>query len=99
MEGVDTSNPVLLLDHQPQNLDEAEKLGIDLQLSGHTHKGQFFPNNLITNRIFENDWGYLHKESLQVIVSSGFGTWGPPIRIGNKPEIVEILIRFSKPIQ
>ncbi|MEL7565402.1 MAG: metallophosphoesterase [Dehalobacterium sp.] len=95
IKGVDISDPVLLLDHQPQNLGEAERLGIDLQLSGHTHKGQFFPNNLITNRIFENDWGYLRKGSLQVIVSTGFGTWGPPIRIGNRPEIVEILIRFQ----
>lgn len=95
MEGVDLDNPVILLDHQPQGLAEAEKSGIDLQLSGHTHKGQFFPNNLITNKMFENDWGYLRKGSFQLIVSSGFGTWGPPIRIGNKPEIVEIIIRFQ----
>lgn len=95
MEGVNIDNPVILLDHQPQGLEEAEKLGIDLQLSGHTHKGQFFPNNLITNKMFENDWGYLRKGSFQLIVSSGFGTWGPPIRIGNKPEIVEVLIRFQ----
>lgn len=95
LAGVDKSYPMILLDHQPQNLNEAVRAGIDLQLSGHTHKGQFFPINLITGRIFENDWGYMQKESLQVIVSSGFGTWGPPIRIGNRPEMVEILIRFQ----
>jgi len=93
--GVDRNAPLILLDHQPQNLAEAELHGIDLQLSGHTHRGQFFPVNLITRRIFENDWGYFAKGSLQVIVSNGFGTWGPPIRIGNRPEIVEIFIRFQ----
>lgn len=97
MEGVDTSLPVILLDHQPFRLDEALDAGVDLQLSGHTHLGQLFPYNLITRIIFETDWGYLRKEGLQVIVSCGFGTWGPPIRVGNKPEIVEIMIHFTGP--
>lgn len=95
MEDLDKSLPIILLDHQPTNLDEAQKAGVDLQLSGHTHRGQFFPNNLITSRIFEVDWGYLEKKSLQVIVSSGYGTWGPPIRLGNKPELVEVNISFG----
>jgi predicted MPP superfamily phosphohydrolase len=56
-----------------------------------------FPNNLATRRIFEEDWGYLRKGAYQVIVSSGFGTWGPPIRVGNTPEIVDITVRFAKP--
>lgn len=95
MEGVDRSLPVILLNHQPTGLSEAERLGVDLQLSGHTHRGQFFPNNLITQALFAIDWGYLQKGGLQVIVSSGFGTWGPPIRIGNRPEIVELFIKFK----
>jgi len=95
MHEVDGNFPVILLDHQPQNLGEAEKLGVDLQVSGHTHRGQLFPNNWITARIFENDWGYLRKGNLQVIVSSGYGTWGPPIRIGSRSEVVEILMHFQ----
>lgn len=95
MAGIDSSLPVILLNHQPVELAEARKGGADLQLSGHTHRGQLFPNQLITSRIFEKDWGYLCKEGLQVIVSSGFGTWGPPIRVGNRPEIVDIVIRFA----
>ncbi|MTI81622.1 MAG: metallophosphoesterase [Firmicutes bacterium] len=95
MKNVDKRMPIILLDHQPNNLDEAEKLGVDLQLSGHTHRGQMFPNNFITERIFEVDWGYLSKGDLQVIVSLGFGTWGPPIRVGNTPEIVDINIKFG----
>jgi len=87
--------PVILLDHEPFNLDVSEKEGVDLQFSGHTHLGQLFPNNYITGAIFEKDWGYLRKNNFQIIVSSGFGTWGPPIRIGNRPEIVNVLIHFA----
>ncbi|NLT95231.1 MAG: metallophosphoesterase [Clostridia bacterium] len=96
IEDLDKSLPIILLDHQPSSLDEAQGAGVDLQFSGHTHRGQFFPNNLITSRIFEIDWGYLKKDSLQVIVSSGYGTWGPPIRLGNKPELVEVFITFGQ---
>jgi uncharacterized protein len=95
VEGLDKSKPMLLIDHQPRELEIAEKEGVDLQVSGHTHRGQFFPNNLITSRIFEVDYGYLKKGNLKAIVSSGFGTWGPPIRIGSRSEIVEILISFK----
>lgn len=96
MDGTDKALPVILIDHQPGALEEADCQGIDLQLSGHTHRGQMFPNQIITSRIYEVDWGYLKKENLQVIVSSGFGTWGPPIRIGNTPEIVDIKIHFKQ---
>ncbi|EGO64587.1 metallophosphoesterase [Acetonema longum] len=97
MAGIDPAAPVILLDHQPYNLAEALANKADLQLSGHTHRGQFFPNNLITQRVFEIDWGYLKKETLQVIVSCGVGTWGPPIRIGNQPEILDLTIHFEQP--
>lgn len=96
MEGVEHSLPVILLDHEPFHLEEGQEQGVDLQLSGHTHRGQLFPYNLITQRIFEKDWGYLRKGDFQVIVSCGFGTWGPPIRIGNTPEIVDIIINFQQ---
>ncbi|KNZ70040.1 metallophosphoesterase [Thermincola ferriacetica] len=97
LKDVDRSLPLIMLDHNPSrpSLQEAAEQGIDLQLSGHTHKGQFIFNNLITGRIYERDWGYLRKGPYQLIVSNGFGTWGPPIRIGNRPEIVDIVIRFS----
>lgn len=92
---VDKNLPIILVDHQPRALKEAQVQGVDLQFSGHTHKGQLFPNHLITSRVFEVDWGYIYKDTLQVIVSSGFGTWGPPIRIGSKSEIVDVTINFS----
>ncbi len=94
MNNVDPRLPVIVIDHQPSNLQEPESQGVDLQLSGHTHRGQMFPNNLITSRMFEDDWGLLTKGAFHIIVSSGYGTWGPPIRIGNYPEIVDISIHF-----
>lgn len=95
MQGMDKKLPIILLDHQPIQLHEAQLNGVDLQLSGHTHHGQFFPNHYITKRMFEKDWGYLRKDNFQVIVSCGFGTWGPPIRIGNCPEIIDLMIYFE----
>ncbi len=95
MDGIDHSLPIILLDHQPHNLEEGQRNGIDLQLSGHTHNGQFFPNNLLARRVFEHSWGYLRRGEYQVIVSSGYGTWGPPIRIGNYSEIIDLNISFE----
>ena len=65
LSGLDPKLPLILLDHQPFNLAEAEKAGIDLMLSGHTHRGQMFPNNLVTGRIFELDYGYKKKRRPQ----------------------------------
>ncbi|GKU26904.1 metallophosphoesterase [Clostridium folliculivorans] len=96
LQNVDKTKPVLLIDHTPSALEESEENDVDIQVSGHTHKGQFFPNNLITSRIFEVDYGYLKKKDLNVIVSSGYGTWGPPIRLGSRSEIVNITVKFNK---
>jgi len=93
---LDKAKPFIVMDHQPQNLSETQEHGIDLQVSGHTHKGQLFPANIITNRIFELDYGYLKKDKSNIIVSSGYGTWGPPIRLGSRCEIVEINLEFKE---
>ncbi|WP_150268312.1 metallophosphoesterase [Paenibacillus tepidiphilus] len=94
MEGVDRSGPVIMLEHQPVEFEIAEQQGVDLMVSGHTHRGQIAPGNLITDRLFENDWGYLQKGRLHSVVSSGYGFWGPPIRIGSRAEIVSIQVQF-----
>lgn len=95
LQGADPSVPLLLMDHQPNRLADSVAAGVDLQVSGHTHRGQLFPFNLITERVFEVDWGYLQKGATQFVVSSGFGTWGPPVRIGNRPEVVRIHLTFG----
>ncbi len=95
IKSVNETKPKILLDHQPYELDIAQQQGIDLMVSGHTHGGQVFPGNLITGAIYENDWGYLQKEQMHSVVTSGFGFWGPPIRIGTRSEIVSIRIQFE----
>jgi predicted MPP superfamily phosphohydrolase len=96
MAVADRNDPILLMDHQPFQLEEGETNGADLQISGHTHHGQLWPLNLITQRVYELSWGYKKKNSTHVYVSCGFGTWGPPVRLGNRPEIVNIRISFLK---
>ena len=92
----DRSKPIIMMDHQPKEFTTAEKSGVDLLLLGHIHRGQLAPAHLITSRIFENDWGYLQKGTFHSIVSSGFGTWGPPLRIGSRAEVVIIHLSFGK---
>lgn len=96
MEKVDTSKPVILLDHQPFDLEEASRFGVDLQLSGHTHNGQMWPLNYLTKKIYELSYGYMKKGNTQYIVSSGFGIWGPRIRSGSRSEILMIKIKFTQ---
>jgi len=87
--------PLLMLDHQPYFLEKAANAGIDLQISGHTHHGQLWPFGYVTERIFEVSKGYLKKGHSHFIVSTGYGTWGPPVRTGNRPEILEITLKFD----
>jgi len=84
----DTSGLVILIDHQPYNLNEVVGTGVDLQVSGHTHHGQMWPLNYITKAIFTISRGYGKLGNTHFFVSSGFGTWGPPFRTNSRSEIV-----------
>jgi len=95
MAAVDKNYPVILMDHQPFGLREAVDQGVDLQLSGHTHYGQLWPVNYIVNSIYELAWGYRKIGGTHFYVSDGVGTWGPPVRVGNRPEIVHITLEFE----
>lgn len=95
IETVAKDYPKILLDHTPVRLEQAEKNNIDLQLSGHTHHGQIWPGNIITNLVYEISWGYKKKANTHFYVTSGAGTWGPPVRTGSKSEIVNIKINFT----
>ena len=92
---IDNNLPVILIDHQPFHLNEAEENGIDLQFSGHTHKGQMFPVNLLVNRMYEISYGYAKKGNTHYYISSGLGLWGPPFRIGTKSEVVVLNIELQ----
>lgn len=99
LDKIDKSLPVILMDHQPFDLQKAELAGIDLQLSGHTHDGQIWPLNYITKAIYEVSQGYKKRGNTHFYISPGFGGWGPPVRIGNRPEIVNIKLKFKSPFQ
>lgn len=88
VEGVDRSRYTILLDHQPYHLEKAERAGIDFQFSGHTHHGQVFPLNLITDAIYECAFGSHQRGQTQYYVSSGIGIWGGKFRIGTRSEYV-----------
>ena len=95
MKKADTSKPVILLDHQPFHIDESVNSGVDLQLSGHTHNGQMWPLNYITKMIYDVSYGYLKKNNTHIIVSSGYGLWGPRVRSGSRSEVLLINIKFD----
>jgi uncharacterized protein len=96
LKGIDKSKLLILLDHQPYYLADAEKNLIDLQISGHTHDGQFWPFNYIVASMFEISYGFYTKGNTNFYISSGYGTWGPPVRIATTPEIVKIILRSKE---
>ena len=78
----------LLLDHQPNDLSEAQRCGIDFQFSGHTHRGQVWPVSWVTGFIFEDPYGHMQKGRTRYYVTSGLGIWGGKFRIGTRSEYV-----------
>ena len=88
MKGVDRTKYLVVLDHQPIQLEEAEQNGIDFQLSGHTHHGQVWPISWITESIYECAFGEWQRGSTRYYVTSGIGIWGGKFRIGTRSEYV-----------
>jgi len=94
LSGLDRSRPIVLMDHQPFKLEEAEKQHVTLQLSGHTHNGQLWPLNYLIDAIYELGMGYKKIGDTHYYVSPGYGSWGPPVRTGHRPEIALIKLKF-----
>ena len=92
---MDLSLPVLVIDHEPRELQELADAGVDADLCGHTHDGQLFPGNLTIKLMWENACGYLKKDNMHSIVTSGVGLFGPNMRVGTKSEICDIMIHFK----
>ncbi|MBN1573349.1 MAG: metallophosphoesterase [Deltaproteobacteria bacterium] len=90
MAECDASLPTILLTHRPTKMEEYAESGIDLMLAGHSHHGQFFPLTIVTDFVYKVSYGYARIGQMQVYVTSGIGTWGPPVRILTHPEIVRI---------
>ena len=95
MGKVDPSKYTILLDHQPYHLEEAQRAGVDFQLSGHTHYGQVWPISWIEDAIYEDAYGPLTKGNTRYYVTSGIGIWGGKFRIGTRSEYVVTTISQS----
>ena len=92
--GLGGGRPVLLLKHSPMYPDVSIEEGVTFELCGHTHKGQIFPYGIITHYVYGGfDSGLRKLGGLTLYTSTGAGTWGPPMRVGNRPEIV--VVRFT----
>ncbi len=92
----DHSKPIILMQHQPADLAQLEAAGIDIAVAGHTHGGQLFPLNILNRRHFTQTAAYRRQGNLHSIISDGYGTWGPPIRLGSRAEIVVIDLTGAK---
>jgi len=92
--GPNAAVPTILLWHSPTQTGKAKQNGVNLQLSGHTHKGQLFPFGFITQAVYKGyDYGLHQDNNFFIYASSGVGTWGPAMRTGNRPEIVAIRLK------
>ena len=88
-----TGRPIILLYHAPIYVEEFARAGVSLQLSGHTHRGQQYPFNLITSFMYKGfDYGLHTIGDYSIYTTNGVGTWGPAMRVGNAPEIVVITL-------
>ena len=92
---LDKDKTIIVIDHQPKELQDIADAGVDLDLCGHTHDGQTFPGNFTVKFLWENPCGYLQKGSMHNIVTSGSGVWGPAMRVGTDSEICTINLTFS----
>ena len=93
MKKTDSTKPTLLIDHQPYEVAKKDSLGIDIQFSGHTHRGQVWPLSLLVDNMYEQSHSYRQWSHSHVYVSSGLSLWGPPFRIGTDSDMLVMTIR------
>ena len=99
INGTPSGIPRILLAHQPMSIHAAAQSGVDVQLSGHTHGGQFFPWNLVVYLVQPYVSGLSRHENTQIYVSRGTGYWGPPLRVGAPSEITVITLRADETVE
>ena len=95
LHGLDSSRPLIDLEHEPANLEAVSAAGYDLDLCGHTHAGQVFPGTVLIHFFWENAWGYKRIGNMQNIVTSGVGSFGPYMRTMCDSEICRIHVTFE----
>ena len=89
------AGPVILLDHQPYEVAHKDSLGVDVQFSGHTHRGQVWPMSQLVDSMYEQSHGYRKWTHSHIWVSSGLSLWGPPLRIGTDSDFAVIDLLLS----
>lgn len=92
---IDIDKPIIVLDHEPYELNELSNNNVDLDLSGHTHNGQMFPSNILIKVIWDNPYGLLKVGNMTSIVTSGIGVYGPNMRVLTTAEVVNINVNFK----
>lgn len=95
MKNIKDDLPVIMIEHRISEMEDIEDKKIDLHISGHTHAGQLFPGTILMELIYKINWGYKKYQDTHFFVTSGVGTWGPPVRVGSYSEIMEINITFN----
>jgi uncharacterized protein len=90
LSGLDESRPTVLLAHQPVQVEQAAARGVDLQLSGHTHGGQMWPFHYVVRAVQPSLAGLSTVDGTQLYVSRGAGFWGPPVRVGARPDVTVV---------
>ena len=92
---LDKNKAIIVIDHQPKELNELRVAGVDLDLSGHTHDGQLFPLGLLVKLVYQNSYGIKKIGNMISIVTSGVGLYGPNMRVLTKAEITSINVKFE----
>lgn len=93
--GVPRGVPLVVMDHQPVALEEAAAEGAAVLVAGHTHDGQLWPNRHIVRALFGHSSGPGRTGGMDFYILPGIGTWGPPVRVGNRPQILDLVLRFE----
>lgn len=99
LSGVDARLPVIVMDHRPTEILPTSTLPVDIQVSGHTHRGQIFPANWITQAMYRLDYGHEAIGNGHFFTTSGYGFWGVPMRLGSRSEVVIIDVEGKNPAQ
>ena len=95
-ENLDKTKPIIEIDHEPNEFDEKNNAGVDLDLGGHTHNGQLFPGNITVKLAWKNPWGIIKVGNMTNVTTSGVGVWGPNMRVGTNCEVAIINVKKGR---
>ena len=95
-EKLDKTKPIIEIDHEPNEFDEKNDAGVDLDLGGHTHNGQLFPGNITIKLAWKNPWGIIKVGNMTNVTTSGVGVWGPNMRVGTNCEVAIINVKKGR---